>query len=303
MRICGRASTAPAPSAVPGATDSQAIWPSRSATKLRASGGAEKQEGNGGSAVSEREATLMKVDKAATREIRAIAAQTVRDLALGLRLTALRLEDFEPGQGKETARELAEQLSASARRATELYYLESLTQAVAISEGPLKVRRGSGLESVGYGDSLEIQKLRSDVPGCYNKVGFALLLECEMERARRRRSPLSVALFKLEPPDESLIHEVARHGRECCRMLDVLGTFDSRGVGMLLPDTGPEGSQVAAQRVLASLLAGEGRRVAEAEKLLVGVASHPEDGTETRDLLRVADGRAGGRSLLGNGAG
>ncbi|UCF19152.1 MAG: hypothetical protein JSU87_14665 [Gemmatimonadota bacterium] len=246
----------------------------------------------------------MKVDRAATREIRAIAAQTVRDLVLGLRLAVLRLEDFEPGQGKEMARELAEQLSASARRATELYYLESLTQAVAASEGPLQVRRGGGLEAVGhYGDSLEIQKLRGDVPGCYNKVGFALLLEYEMERARRRKAPLSVALIKLEPPTESLIHEVARHGRECCRMLDVLGTFDSRGVGMLLPDTGPEGSQVAAQRVLASLLGGEGGRLLEAEMLLVGMASHPEDGSETRELLRVADGRAGGYSLLGNGAG
>jgi hypothetical protein len=130
------------------------------------------------------------------------------------------MENFEPGQGKDAARELAEHLSVSARRAVELYYLESLTQAVAISEGPLKVRRKSESGLFSIDDSLEIQKLKSDVTGCYNKVGFALLLECELERARRRQSPLSLALFKLDPPNDDLVREVAKQGRECCRLLD-----------------------------------------------------------------------------------
>jgi GGDEF domain-containing protein len=241
----------------------------------------------------------MKAEKAAAQDLRAIAANTARDLALSLRLASLRMENFEPGQGKDAARELAEQLSASARRAVELYYLESLTQAVAVSEGPLRLRRESQLGWFSQDESLEIQRLRSDVPGCYNKLGFALLLECELERARRRRLPLSLALFKLEPPDGELILEVAKQGRDCCRLLDVLGTFDGRGVGMLLPDTGPEGTQVAVQRVLSSFLSA--REVAgrcSPERLRVGVASHPKDGTEPGALLRRADERAGGYSLL-----
>ena len=241
----------------------------------------------------------MKVGKAAAQDLRGIAANTARDLALGLRLASLRMENFEPGQGKDAARELAEHLSVSARRAVELYYLESLTQAVAISEGPLKVRRQSESGLFSADDSLEIHKLKSDVTGCYNKVGFALLLECELERARRRRSPLSLALFKLDPANDDLVREVAKQGRECCRLLDVLGTFDGRGVGMLLPDTGPEGTQVAAQRVLTSFLSA--RELAGDTgfgRLLVGVASHPEDGTEARELLQAADERAGGYSLL-----
>lgn len=241
----------------------------------------------------------MKVDKAAAQDVRAIAANTARDLALSLRLASLRMENFEPGQGKDAARELAEQLAASARRAVELYYLESLTQAVAVSEGPLRLRRASQLEWFNEDEALEIQKLKSDVPGCYNKLGFALLLECELERARRRKLPLSLAVFKLEPPDEQLIREVAKQGRDCCRLLDVLGTFDGRGVAMLLPDTGPEGTQVAAQRVLSSFLSA--RDVAgkcNPERLRVGVASHPKDGAEPGELLRRADERAGGYSLL-----
>jgi GGDEF domain-containing protein len=241
----------------------------------------------------------MKVEKAAAQDLRGIAATTARDLALGLRLASLRMENFEPGQGKDAARELAEQLSVSARRAVELYYLESLTQAVAISEGPLKVRRKIELDFLNQDESMEIQKLKSDVSGCYNKVGFALLLECELERARRRKSPLSLALFKLEPPDGALVEEVAKQGRECCRLLDVLGTFDGRGVGMLLPDTGPEGTQVAAQRVLTSFLsARELDGSPGTERLLVGVASYPEDGADSRELLGRADDRAGGYSLL-----
>ncbi|MEE9133097.1 MAG: hypothetical protein V3U13_06010 [Gemmatimonadota bacterium] len=241
----------------------------------------------------------MKVAKAAAQDIRGIAANTARDLALGLRLASLRMENFEPGQGKDAARELAEQLSASARRAVELYYLESLTQAVAISEGPLKVRRKSELVFLSQTDTLEIEKLKTEVAGCYNKLGFALLLECELERARRRKSPLSVALFKLESPDEKIVREVAKLGRECCRLLDVLGTFDDRGIGILLPDTGPEGGQVAAQRVLTSFLSfqqvsGNGAP----GELRIGLASHPEDGADPRDLLTKADQRAGGCSLL-----
>lgn len=241
----------------------------------------------------------MKVEKAAAQDLRGIAANTARDLALGLRLASLRMENFEPGQGKDAARELAEHLSVSARRAVELYYLESLTQAVAISEGPVKVRRKSELSLFNADESLEIQKLKSDVSGCYNKVGFTLLLECELERARRRKSPLSLALFKLDPPDDDLVREVAKQGRECCRLLDVLGIFDARGVGMLLPDTGPEGTQVAAQRILSSFLSA--RELAgdtSCGRLLVGVASHPEDGSEPRELLERADARAGGYSLL-----
>ncbi len=238
----------------------------------------------------------MKVEKAAAaQDIRTIAANTARDLALGLRLASLRMENFEPGQGKDVARELAEQLSASARRAVELYYLESLTQAVAMSEGPLKVRRKNEFTTLSHVDALELEKLKTEVAGCYNKLGFALLLECELERARRRKSPLSVALFKLDQPDESAVRDLARHGREVCRLLDVLGTFGNRGVGILLPDTDPEGGRVAIQRVLTSLRA-EG---VELERgLRVGLASHPDDGGESRDLLVKADQRAGGCSLL-----
>ena len=241
----------------------------------------------------------MKVGKAAAQDIRGIAANTARDLALGLRLASLRMENFEPGQGKDAARELAEQLSASARRAVELYYLESLTQAVAISEGPLKVRRKNELVFLNPEDSLEIEKLKTEIAGCYNKLGFALLLECELERARRRKLPLSVALFKLDSPDEKTVREVARQGRDVCRLLDVLGTFGDRGVGILLPDTGPDGSEIAAQRVVASFLSS--RSVASGNsgtQLRVGVASHPEDGGDPRDLLMMADQRAGGTSLL-----
>lgn len=241
----------------------------------------------------------MKPAKPAAQDLRGIAANTARDLALGLRLASLRMENFEPGQGKDAARELAEHLSISARRAVELYYLESLTQAVAVSEGPLKVRRKSELEFLGVDESLEVQKLKSDVAGCYNKAGFGLLLDCELERARRRKAPLSLALFKLDPPADDLVREVAKHGRECCRLLDVLGLFEGHGVGMLLPDTGPEGAQVAAQRVLSSFLsARELAGDSSAVRLLVGVASHPDDGTEARKLLQQADGRAGGYSLL-----
>lgn len=241
----------------------------------------------------------MKREKGAAQDLRAIAANTARDLALGLRLASLRMDNFEPGQGKDAARELAEQLSASARRAVELYYLESLTQAVTISEGPLRLRRKTELPFLSKAESLEIENLKTEVSGCYNKLGFALLLEAELERARRRKSPLAVVLFKLGEPDEAEAQELARQARACCRLLDVLGMFGDRGVGVLLPDTNLEGSRVAAQRVLTSYESvrqlGGGSGVID---VAVGIASHPEDGGESKELLLKADERAGGGSLL-----
>ncbi len=254
--------------------------------------GGEPDQNSGGS-------KTVNTDKAAAQDIRSIAATTARDLALGLRLASLRMENFEPGQGKDAARELAEQLSLSARRAVELYYLESLTQAVAISEGPLKVRRQNGMAQLTQEGTLEVQRLKSEVTGCYNKFGFALLLDCELERARRRSLSLSVALFKVEPASPAVVSEVAKQGRECCRLLDVLGTFGDRGVAMLLPDTAEEGAQVAAQRLLASYLSlREFSGGPKTDRLRVGVASFPRDGTQARELLACADERAGGSSLL-----
>ncbi len=221
-------------------------------------------------------------------------------MALGLRLASLRVESFEPGQGKEVARELAEQLSASARRAVELYYLESLTQAVAISEGPLRVRRQSESPQWGVDESLEIQHLRSEVGGCYNKLGFTLLLECELDRSRRRKSALSLALFKLETVDDKVVEELARHARDCCRLLDIVGTFGGRGVGVVLLDTGTHGAELAAQRIMASFLAAlelEQRSLEEPVRL--GIACYPEDGIiEARELLHGADERAGGYPIF-----
>jgi GGDEF domain-containing protein len=107
-----------------------------------------------------------------------------------------------------------------------------------------------------------------------------------------------VALFKFESPDEKLVREIALQGRECCRLLDVLGTFGDRGMGILLPDTGPDGGKVAAQRILGSYLSAKGLGTAEAARLRIGMASHPEDGGDSRDLLLKADERAGGCSLL-----
>jgi len=241
-------------------------------------------------------------EKAAAQDLRGIAANTARDLALSLRLASRRMESFEPGQGKDAARELAEQLSASARRAVELYYLESLTQAVAISEGPVKLRRANEAEALDQDELFDIQRLKSEVTGCYNKVGFMLLLECELERSRRRRLPVSIALFKLDEPDETIVREVAREGRDCCRLLDVLGTFGHRGVGMLLPDTGAEGAQVAVQRLVGSYLSARQSSLEEAGQgeLRVGVATSPDDGTDPGVLLRTADERAGGVSLVGD---
>ncbi len=240
----------------------------------------------------------MVIDKAASKNIRKVAANTARDIALALRLASLRMENFEPGQGTDVVREVAEQLSASARRAVELYYQETLTQAVDQKEGAVRLRRTEEIDLPVAALSKDLQELKSEVAGCYNGIGFELLVASELERARRRKSSLAVVLFKAEPPNPDLIARVARHGSESCRLLDVLAVFDN-GLGLLLPDTSREGAQVAALRLLSTYQSmrdlSDGPK---AESLSVGVAAYPDDGAEPFELLRQADARAEGPPLL-----
>ncbi len=240
----------------------------------------------------------MGIDKAGRKDLRKVAANTARDIALALRLASLRMENFEPGQGSDVVREVAEQLSASARRAVELYYQEILTQAVDQREGAVRLRRTEEIDLPVAAVSTDLQELKSEVAGCYNQIGFELLVECELERARRRKSSLAVALFKAEPPNPDLIARVAKHGSESCRLLDVLAVFDN-GLGLLLPDTSREGAQVAALRLLSTYQSmrdlSDGPK---AESLSVGVAAYPDDGAEPFELLRQADARAEGPPLL-----
>ncbi len=248
--------------------------------------------------MTERRSSGIKIETAAaSQDVREIAANTTRDLALGVRLVALRLENFEPGQGKEIVRELADRLSVAAKRAVELYYLESLTQALAAGEGPLRLRRRVE-EFLTEEGTLEIERFRTGIPGCYNQLGFSLLLDCELDRARRREAPLGVALFKLEIPSRAVVIELARQGRECCRLLDVIGAFGDRAVAMLLPDTDPGGARAAAQRVISSFRsARESAGNAVIEVVKIGLADHPRHGTEASQLLKVAAQAAGGLSL------
>lgn len=241
----------------------------------------------------------MGIDKVAGEHLRKVAANTARDIALALRLASQRMENFEPGQGKDAVREVAEQLYASARRAVRLYYQETLTQAVAQREGPARLRRtGDAGQPVPARRSADLREFRSEIAGCYNQIGFELLVESELERARRRKSSLAAALFKAEPPNPDLVARVAGHARESCRLLDVLAVFDN-GLGLLLPDTGREGAQVAALRVLSSYQSmrdlGDGPK---AESLSVGLAAYPDDGADPTELLRLADARAQGPPLL-----
>lgn len=119
---------------------------------------------------------------------------------------------------------------------------------------------------------------------------FAFLnykLDEEFKRARRFGDPLSCVMLGFEGQlDESVLRELAGIFLETSRDTDILGRFDESSFLFLLPNTGPGGATVMAQRV------GE---IAQARKLRdlvgdpivisVGIATCPHPDVRRREDL------------------
>ena len=123
------------------------------------------------------------------------------------------------------------------------------------------------------------------VTGLFNYAFLSYKLDEEFKRARRFHAPLACAMlgFESQASDDTL-RELSSIFLAASRDTDVLGRFDENSFLFLLPNTGPDGAEIMAQRVANT--ADESRLldlVGDRIELSIGIANFPSPNIDRRD--------------------
>lgn len=135
-----------------------------------------------------------------------------------------------------------------------------------------------------------IRALIDPETGLFNYAFLNYKLDEEFKRAHRFEHPLTCVMLGFEGnADESVLRELAAIFLDSSRDTDVLGRFDESSFLFLLPNTGPDGARVMADRV-AELAEERGLSdlVGDSLVISVGISSYPHPDLAERQDLYVA---------------
>jgi diguanylate cyclase (GGDEF)-like protein len=165
---------------------------------------------------------------------------------------------------------------------------------------------------------LEMSRLvHSDsLTGVHNRAYFDGQLGLEIERARRRESPLALILADIDhfkrindtwghPVGDEVLRTVARELLGGLRRIDLVCRIGGEEFALILPDTQPAAAQEVCQRLLERIdrmrFDFPGAAEPHAVTLSYGGVTFPEGGIDPAELYRKADGmlylsKRGGRN-------
>jgi len=156
----------------------------------------------------------------------------------------------------------------------------------------------------GEEDRSLVKALVDPATGLFNYAFLNYKLDEEFKRARRFDTPLACVMLGFEgQASTDVLRELAGIFLSVSRDTDVLGRFDESSFLFLLPNTGPDGAQVMARRVVQGA-AERGLRdlVGDALDLAIGITNFPQRGLLHReDLYRQAREAYLEASRLGGG--
>jgi diguanylate cyclase (GGDEF)-like protein/putative nucleotidyltransferase with HDIG domain len=132
-----------------------------------------------------------------------------------------------------------------------------------------------------------------------NRRGFRELLDLELERARRGRTQVALAVGDIDHFNEindraghhmgdAALQRIARLLSEDKRQIDSVARVDGEQFALLLPDTAGHAAFITAERLRVALRT-EFANDAIPITISFGVACHPQDGETAGSLLRAAD--------------
>jgi diguanylate cyclase (GGDEF)-like protein len=170
---------------------------------------------------------------------------------------------------------------------------------------------------------IQRQSIRDSMTGLFNRRYLLLRLEEEFSRARRHRTPLSLAFFDVDHlrqindafgqvAGDSVIRGVARTIRGIVRKEDVLGRIGEEAFGVVLPGNRYRGSATFANKVrndTEEFLSRYDHDNAQV-RVSAGISSFPDNGTvqSAEDLIRMtehalsqAKARGGNRVFIDEG--
>jgi diguanylate cyclase (GGDEF)-like protein len=123
--------------------------------------------------------------------------------------------------------------------------------------------------------------------GLFNYAFLNYKLDEEFKRARRFERPLACVMLGFEgQASDDILRELAGIFLASCRDTDVLGRFDESSFLFLLPDTGPDGATIMAQRV-AEMAEERGLTdlVGDPLTISVGISTYPHPDLARREDL------------------
>jgi diguanylate cyclase (GGDEF)-like protein len=146
---------------------------------------------------------------------------------------------------------------------------------------------------------------RDPLTGFYNHRYLHERFGEEVVRAQRTGQPLSVLMLDLD--DFKLVNDTFGHLfgdrvlawtaeliRSTLRASDIPARYGGDEFAILLPDTGPDAANHAAERIRAAFAAAgfaDGARSPVPVAVAVGAATFPEEGRSATELIAVADRR------------
>ncbi|MEX1025535.1 MAG: diguanylate cyclase [Planctomycetota bacterium] len=153
-----------------------------------------------------------------------------------------------------------------------------------LPEALLKELSGGELTS---GASALIDAITDPETGLFSYEYLSFKLDEEFKRAKRFGTPLSLVMLGFDgQAEESVLAQLAGIFLNASRDTDVLGRFDQSSFLFFLPNTGPDGAEIMAERIQAQA-AEEGLRdlVGDALMVQVGISYFPHVGIERKEDL------------------
>ncbi len=145
----------------------------------------------------------------------------------------------------------------------------------------------------GQTDERLLQATIDSETGLFNYAFLGYKVDEEFKRAKRFELPLAFVMAGFESQaDEAALRDLAGIFLDSSRDTDVLGRFDENTFLFLLPNTGPDGAEIMARRISATVEARDLKDlVGDPMVLSLGIATYPAPDLHNREDLfaRVHD--------------
>ncbi|HEX2809343.1 MAG TPA: diguanylate cyclase, partial [Kineosporiaceae bacterium] len=167
----------------------------------------------------------------------------------------------------------------------------------------LAAHAGTAVANVRAHEETARQSITDPLTGAGNFRHMTATLAKEVERANRFNRPLSLLMLDLDhfkqvndsqghAFGDAVLREFARRLGGCLREVDVVARYGGEEFVVVLPETASEGASAVAARIVDAIrkepfrAGGSSRTVT----VSVGVASFPDHGRTSSELMRSADG-------------
>lgn len=148
------------------------------------------------------------------------------------------------------------------------------------------------------------QSVTDGLTGLYNQTHFFLLFNLQLERAKRSHTPFSLIIFDVDHfknyndsnghmAGSAALEKVGQLMQKIFRITDILAKYGGDEFVIILPNSDRIGAFLGAERlremVEHTAFAGGEKQPLGKITLSIGIASYPEHGTTTPDILAKAD--------------